>query len=100
VNYILALFLALCVLFVVIQIIAFARKLPRIKKREVSVPDTPKDKARYYVGLAVSGSILKHIIVNYSDPRDDDAQYESYASSLSKRAVGEIRSLRGDNPFC
>jgi len=99
VDIILVIFLIICALFVAIQIVALLRKLSDTKAREASISDLPKDKARFYIGLVASGSITKHIIVNFSSPRDDDAQFNSYASALNSDAVGALKILQGDNPF-
>jgi len=98
-NYILFLYVILCVIFILIQFTALYKKLFITKKGNFTVPVTPKDKARYYVGLVVSGSIAKHTIVNKSNPRNDDDKYKSYVSFFNTNTVKILKNLKGDNPF-
>lgn len=98
-NSFLVIFLILCASFIAIKIVALVRRLYITKERKESEQETPEGKAKHYVGLSVAGLIPKHIIVNFSTPRDDDAQYKKYATFLSKRNVETIKKIQGDDPF-
>ena len=92
-------FIAFSVISICAQIVFLLKNMIHKTKEVKSIPITAREKAYYLVGLAVSGDIRKHTIVNKSNPYNDQMQYEAYRAFLNKKSVETLRNLKGDSPF-
>jgi len=97
-NFIFPAFLFLSIFTIGINILMFIKKNMKPMLSCAPLPETPKEKARYLVGLVDSGVIKKHILVNKGIKRDDKEYFKEYCSFLDNKTVETIKSLRGDLP--
>jgi hypothetical protein len=92
------LFLVFLSLGCISLIISFCNLISVIKKKKITV-NSAKEKAHYMVDLLHKGYVLRHILTNDAQKRDNKKFLESYCAFLNKANINGIKEIKGANVY-